>query len=110
MKTSPTDVAPIESKAALDVCALPPRLAALAHPARLAILLELSGRHCSCCKDVVASMNLAQSTVSQHLKVLLEAGIISLESERQRSVYRLEREALRTLADEMNAFAERCGQ
>ena len=56
--------------------AIAARLSALAHPARLAILRHLSARHCSCCKDVVQSVELAQSTVSQHLKVLVEAGLV----------------------------------
>lgn len=89
-------------------CTLPARLAALAHPARLAIVLDLAGRNCCCCKDVVDGMSLAQSTVSQHLKILVEAGIVSVAPDRQRSLYRLEKNALRALADELGALAERC--
>jgi DNA-binding transcriptional ArsR family regulator len=49
---------------------------ALAHPARIAIL-ELLARKQSCiCGDIVDELPLSQSTVSQHLKELKEAGLI----------------------------------
>jgi len=49
---------------------------ALSHPARLAILRYLSDISTPCCGDVMSCVDLAQSTVSQHLKVLREAGWI----------------------------------
>lgn len=70
------------------------RLAALAHPARLDILRGLAEIECCCCKDVVDRLDLAQSTVSQHLKVLVEAGLVTVTPEGARSLYRLDREAL----------------
>ena len=49
---------------------------AFSHPARVAIL-ELLVKKCDCiCNDLVESLPLAQSTVSQHLKILKEAGLI----------------------------------
>ena len=53
---------------------------AFSHPARISIL-ELLVKQCDCiCNDLVASLPLAQSTVSQHLKILKEADlIISIE-------------------------------
>jgi DNA-binding transcriptional ArsR family regulator len=53
---------------------------ALGHPARVAIL-ELLSKKCNCiCNDLVESLPLAQSTVSQHLKILKEVGlVISIE-------------------------------
>jgi len=47
-------------------------LAALSHPARLRIVRHLSGAKACCCRDVVERLDLAQSTVSQHLKVLVD--------------------------------------
>ena len=61
--------APVEV-GSLDAMAA--RLAALSHPARLRILRHLSGRGACCCKEVVEQLDLAQSTVSQHLKVLVD--------------------------------------
>lgn len=49
---------------------------ALAHPARIAILKELAKRQSCICGEIVEVLPLAQSTVSQHLKELLNAGLI----------------------------------
>ena len=49
---------------------------ALAHPARVAILRLLAKRDSCVCGDIVDELPLAQSTVSQHLKELKEAGLI----------------------------------
>ena len=49
--------------------------AALAHPARIRILRHLAGHSACNCKQVVGEVKLAQSTVSQHLKILVDAGL-----------------------------------
>lgn len=49
---------------------------ALAHPARIAILKILIERKACICGDIVNELPLSQSTVSQHLKELKEAGLI----------------------------------
>ncbi|MDD5055368.1 MAG: metalloregulator ArsR/SmtB family transcription factor [Candidatus Peribacteraceae bacterium] len=49
---------------------------ALGHPARVRIIRHLAGRKSCMCGDIVRELPLAQSTVSQHLKVLKNAGII----------------------------------
>jgi len=52
---------------------------ALAHPARIAILNLLKSRNACICGDIVDELPLAQSTVSQHLKALKNAGLIEGE-------------------------------
>lgn len=49
---------------------------ALAHPARVAILQLLLKKQACICGDIVDELPLSQSTVSQHLKELKEAGLI----------------------------------
>lgn len=49
---------------------------ALGHPARIAILRYLSEQNTCFCGDIVDELPLAQSTVSQHLKELQNAGLI----------------------------------
>lgn len=49
---------------------------ALSHPARIAILKVLAQRNECMCGDIVEELPLAQSTVSQHLKELKNAGLI----------------------------------
>ncbi|GAC1419155.1 MAG: metalloregulator ArsR/SmtB family transcription factor [Flavisolibacter sp.] len=50
---------------------------ALAHPARIAILQHLSKKQTCMCGAIVEELPLSQSTVSQHLKELKEAGLIT---------------------------------
>ena len=49
---------------------------ALSHPARIAILRFLIKKQSCICGDIVHELPLSQSTVSQHLKELKEAGLI----------------------------------
>ncbi|MBI5914262.1 MAG: winged helix-turn-helix transcriptional regulator [Bacteroidetes bacterium] len=60
---------------------------ALSHPARIAILKELAKRQSCVCGEIVEVMPLAQSTVSQHLKELLAAGLIQGSVEGAKSCY-----------------------
>ena len=52
------------------------------------------GGDCCCCKEVVGRRIFAQSTVSQHLKVLVDAGLVRVKADRQRSLLRVDRAAL----------------
>ncbi len=49
---------------------------AVAHPARVRILKLLLAKKACVCGELVEMMPLAQSTVSQHLKILKEAGLV----------------------------------
>ncbi|MFC1777346.1 ArsR/SmtB family transcription factor [Pseudomonadota bacterium] len=60
---------------------------ALSHPARLAILQTLAHHGTCICGEIVDVMPLSQATVSQHLKILKNAGLITAEIEGQRSCY-----------------------
>ncbi|WP_452229698.1 ArsR/SmtB family transcription factor [Lacinutrix sp. MEBiC02404] len=52
---------------------------ALGHPTRIAILKHLEKQSCCCTGDLVEVFPLAQSTISQHLKELKNAGLIQGE-------------------------------
>jgi DNA-binding transcriptional ArsR family regulator len=88
--------------------ALAAKLTALSHPARLRILRHLARADACCCKDVVECLDLAQSTVSQHLKILVEAGLVDFAPERQRSRYTVNRERLSALSHALEAFFGDC--
>jgi ArsR family transcriptional regulator len=77
------------------------RLKALGHPVRLAIVRALAERSCCCCGDVCSRLPLAQSTVSQHLKVLREAGLISFRRDGVRSSYVLNPSAFAALNSDL---------
>ena len=69
--------------------------AALGHPARVAIVRHLQEKGECICGEIVEVLPLAQSTVSQHLKVLKEAGWIMGETDGPRTCYCLNPDALR---------------
>ena len=75
---------------------------ALSHPARIAILSYLAERDTCICGEIVDILPFAQSTVSQHLKELKKAGLISGETEGPRSCYCINREKFRELKDLFN--------
>ena len=60
---------------------------ALAHPARVAILQILLKKQNCICGDIVEELPLSQSTVSQHLKELKEAGLIKGDIEGAKVCY-----------------------
>jgi ArsR family transcriptional regulator len=64
---------------------------ALGHPVRLSILRILAAQGASdcCCTDVIQCLPLAQSTVSQHIKVLLDAGLVERHPKGTRNCYAL---------------------
>ncbi len=60
---------------------------ALAHPVRVRILRILVRKGTCICGDIVDELPLAQSTVSQHLKVMKDAGLIQGEIQGPRTCY-----------------------
>jgi ArsR family transcriptional regulator, arsenate/arsenite/antimonite-responsive transcriptional repressor len=72
---------------------------ALGHPVRLSILRILAEKQQNdcCCTDVTECLPLAQSTVSQHIKVLLDAGLVERSAKGTRNCYSLNSERLGAL-------------
>ncbi len=70
---------------------------ALGHPARLRILRLLAQRKACICGEIVEELPLAQATVSQHLKVLKQAGLITGQIEGPAVCYCLAPGALSSL-------------
>jgi len=89
------DLRPVEGEAADAELALLTK--ALAHPARVRILRMLARQSSCICGEFVDAMDLAQSTVSQHLKVLKEAGLVQGEIDGPRVCYCLDPRVLRRL-------------
>lgn len=87
------DLRPVEGRAADQELALFAK--ALGHPARARILRMLTRKNACICGELVDELDLAQSTVSQHLKILKEAGLIRGEVDGPRVCYCIEPRALR---------------
>lgn len=73
---------------------------AIAHPARIAILKVLAQRQECICGEIVEVLPLAQSTVSQHLKELQKAGLISGTVDGPRSCYCINWETFSRFCDQ----------
>ena len=77
---------------------------ALSHPARIAILKVLAQRNECICGDIVEELPLAQSTVSQHLKELKNAGLIDGTIDGPRSCYCINWKAFEKFNTDMNSL------
>ena len=79
--------------------ALADRFKALSDPARVAIVNQLAGRGEVCTCNLTGFLGLSQPTVTHHLRVLREAGLIEIARRRGTfSFYRLVPEAMEQLA------------
>lgn len=76
---------------------------ALGHPGRLALLEVLASRESCTCGELVHELPLAQATVSQHLKVLKEAGFVTGTIEGPRTCYCIDWDAIAEIG---NAFKD----
>jgi ArsR family transcriptional regulator len=70
---------------------------AMGHPARIRILRMLSRKEARVCSQIVDELPLAQSTVSEHLRILKEAGLIRSNSDGPRAGYCIDFGGLRRL-------------
>jgi ArsR family transcriptional regulator len=70
---------------------------AIGHPARVRILRLLSRKEARVCSQIVDELPLAQSTVSEHLRILKEAGLVRGSQEGPRVGYCIHFDGLRRL-------------
>ncbi|MFW5973544.1 MAG: ArsR/SmtB family transcription factor [Bacteroidota bacterium] len=76
----------------------------LSHPARLAILKFLAKQDTCICGDIVEELPLAQASVSRHLKVLKEAGLINVTQRGLTSCYCINPEVIGSLRRQFEEF------
>ena len=77
---------------------------ALAHPARIAIINFLIKKKECICSDVVNELPLSQSTVSQHLKELKNAGLIKGDIDGTRVCYCIDSKGWKEAEKTINLF------
>lgn len=58
-------------------------LKALAHPTRLEILMHLKDKESACVCTIYETLNLEQSNISQHLRILKNSGVLNSRKEGQ---------------------------
>ncbi len=83
-------------------------LKALGNPIRFQIVEFLAQGKTCITADIVEATPLAQSTVSQHLKVLRESGLIRGEIEGPATCYCLDRENFRWLKERVDRWLSGC--
>ena len=76
---------------------------ALGDPTRRAIYVRVAGRP-QAVGELAEELPVSRPAVSQHLKVLKLAGLVSVEAVGTRRVYRAEPAGLRALRSELDAF------
>lgn len=96
---------------AAQAAALAPALKALADPVRLRLLSEVAahpgGEACVC--DISGPFDVSQPTISHHLKVLREAGLVTSERRATWVYYRVNTDALAELTDLLGGLASVAG-
>lgn len=83
---------------------------ALAHPVRLAILSLLAKEKNCFCGDFTEVLPLAQSTVSQHLKVLKDTGLVNAANRGVRTCYCLNPEGIKELNHHLKGLGQMLGE
>ncbi|HNT55026.1 MAG TPA: metalloregulator ArsR/SmtB family transcription factor [Anaerolineaceae bacterium] len=83
-------------------------LKALGNPIRFQIVEYLAAQQVCITNDIVRTLPLAQSTVSQHLKVLREAGLIRGEIDGPATCYCLDPEGIQWLKDQIGNWLPGC--
>ena len=83
-------------------------LKALGNPVRFQIVEFLAENQMCMTNEIVSNTPLAQSTVSQHLKVLKDAGLIRGEIEGPATCYCLDPEGFRWLKDQIGNWLTEC--
>ena len=83
-------------------------LKALGNPIRFQIVKTLADRRTCITKEIVDTTPLAQSTISQHLRVLREAGLIQGEIEGPATCYCLDVEGIRWLKERIESWLPGC--
>jgi len=83
-------------------------LKALGNPIRFQIVEFLAANQTCITNDIVRQMPLAQSTVSQHLKVLRDAGLIHGETEGPATCYCLDPDGIQWLKEQIGDWLPDC--
>jgi len=83
-------------------------LKALGNPIRFQIMELLADRQTCMTHEIVQATPLAQATISQHLKVLREAGLVRGEIEGPATCYCLDPEGVRWLKEQIEGWLPEC--
>ncbi len=81
-------------------------LTAVAHPNRIRIIEYLAeGSKCAC--EIAPALNLEQSNLSRHMKLLIQAGIVNHWKDGKRSMYEISDKTVLDLLDKVSLFLKK---
>ena len=81
------------------------RMKALGHPVRLGIAMRLAAEPETCACDFAEVFDVSQPTISQHLRVLREAGLVTTRRRGTQICYSLDPAAVHSLGETLAALA-----
>jgi len=81
------------------------RMKALGHPVRLGIAMRLAAEPETCACDFAEVFGVSQPTISQHLRVLREAGLVTTRRRGTQICYSLDPGAVRSLGETLTALS-----
>src|SRR5581483_4724815 len=96
----PGETPPLEREAADSLATI---FKALGDPTRVAIVHRLAAAESVCVCDLNAAFELSQPTISHHLRILREAGLVEAERRGTWAYYRLVPDAISALRDVFSA-------
>jgi ArsR family transcriptional regulator, arsenate/arsenite/antimonite-responsive transcriptional repressor len=99
---------PLIHELSRDEARLAQMLKALGNPVRFRILQHLAEKQVCITGEIVDFAELAQSTVSQHLKVLREAGLVQGEIEGPATCYCINSEGIIFLKTQIDKWLPEC--
>jgi ArsR family transcriptional regulator len=82
------------------------RMKALGHPVRLGIAMRLAAEPETCACDFAEVFGVSQPTISQHLRVLREAGLVTTRRRGTQICYSLDPGAMRSLTETLATLAQ----
>jgi len=86
---------------------LPLLLKALGHPSRV-FIIEYLAKNTKCCGgDICNCLDLAQSTISQHLEILKKAGLVEAKACGTKTMFKLNRELLFQVGDALQTISKK---
>ncbi len=81
-------------------------LKALGHPVRLKVIQHLLSQACCCCGELCDCFDHSQSTISQHLGVLKDAGVLTANKDGTRMLYSIDPTAFEYLGIVFDGFSK----
>jgi DNA-binding transcriptional ArsR family regulator len=81
-------------------------MAVIAEPTRLRIMGIIASRGSMCAKDILPEFNITQPTLSHHMSLLIENGLVLVRKEGRKAIYQVNHKMIDGLSDLMSSLNE----